>query len=77
MVNRLDAICQEVARAVRNGVSLIILSDRNVSASRIPVRYDAGFSCKSVYKKSCTNAHCINIVCQGLLVRTSRSVLFY
>jgi len=34
---RLDAICAEAERAVRQGYNILILSDRAVSASRVPV----------------------------------------
>ncbi len=34
---RLDAICAEASQAIKDGYSLLILSDRNVSATRVPV----------------------------------------
>ncbi len=34
---RLDGICAEVSEAIAQGDSLVILSDRNISASRVPV----------------------------------------
>ncbi|MDK1025276.1 MAG: glutamate synthase large subunit [Gammaproteobacteria bacterium] len=33
----LDRMCEEAAQAIQDGFSLLILSDRNVSASRIPI----------------------------------------
>ena len=38
MQKRLDHICQEAAKCAQKGFSIIILSDRNVSADRIPIR---------------------------------------
>ena len=37
LARRLDAICAEASEAIREGYSLIILSDRNISAQRVPV----------------------------------------
>ncbi|MCG6938287.1 MAG: glutamate synthase large subunit [Gammaproteobacteria bacterium] len=34
---RLDEICAEASDAIKDGYSLVVLSDRNISASRIPV----------------------------------------
>jgi glutamate synthase (NADPH) large chain len=34
---RLDEICNEASEAIKQGFSLVLLSDRNMSASRIPV----------------------------------------
>ncbi len=35
--SRLDAICAEASEAIKQGYSLIVLSDRNMSATRVPV----------------------------------------
>lgn len=37
LARRLDAICAQASEAINDGYSLIILSDRNISATRIPV----------------------------------------
>lgn len=37
LAKRLDAICAEASQAINEGYSLIILSDRNISSTRIPV----------------------------------------
>jgi len=34
---RLDEICSEASDAIKDGYSLVVLSDRNISASRVPV----------------------------------------
>lgn len=38
LVPRLEAICAEAAKAINAGFSLLVLSDRNVSPNRIPIR---------------------------------------
>src|SRR6476620_4895203 len=35
--NRLDRICREAEQAIENGYSVVVLSDRGVSAERVPV----------------------------------------
>lgn len=37
MLNRLEQICHEAEQAIADGCSLIVLSDRTVSASRVPL----------------------------------------
>jgi len=37
LAKRLDAICAEASAAIKDGFSLVILSDRNISADRVPV----------------------------------------
>ncbi len=37
LARRLNSICAEASQAIKEGFSLVILSDRNISASRIPV----------------------------------------
>jgi glutamate synthase (NADPH/NADH) large chain len=37
LVNRLDRICREAEKAIDDGYSLVVLSDRGVSAERVPV----------------------------------------
>jgi glutamate synthase (NADPH/NADH) large chain len=37
LANRLDRICREAEQAIEKGYSLVILSDRGVSADRVPV----------------------------------------
>jgi len=37
LVNALDRICDEATQAINDGFSILVLSDRNVSADRIPV----------------------------------------
>jgi len=37
LAKRLDAICTEASDAIKEGYSLLILSDRNISAERVPV----------------------------------------
>src|SRR5438046_10597528 len=36
-MNRLDRICREAEQAIEKGYSLVVLSDRGVSAERVPV----------------------------------------
>jgi len=37
LAKRLDVICTEASAAIKDGYSLLVLSDRNISANRIPV----------------------------------------
>jgi len=37
LAKRLDVICDEASAAIKDGYSLLVLSDRNISAQRIPV----------------------------------------
>lgn len=37
LAKRLDEICEQASSAIRDGYSLLVLSDRNMSATRVPV----------------------------------------
>ena len=37
LATRLNTICAEASQAIKDGFSLVVLSDRNISATRIPV----------------------------------------
>ncbi len=37
LARRLDKICEQASEAIREGYSLVVLSDRNISAQRVPV----------------------------------------
>ena len=37
LAKRLDKICEEASNAIKDGCSLVVLTDRNISAQRVPV----------------------------------------